>query len=92
MLVRNQLLILIAAPFAIEVAGGVGGERLERGGIAVVRIWNWSRAHYASHVGNATAHAAGTSIFDCTHYCTPGPVDAWMRLTLTAIATACPRR
>ena len=62
-------------------------------GIPVIRVWNSSRQHWDKHVANRTAHMlmrGHHGALDCTHWCTPGVVDAWAALLFQALQKHCP--
>ena len=63
-------------------------QRLERGGVRVVRVWNASRDAFDEHLHGKTKFVLNRS--DCTHWCTPGVVDIWTSLVLGAVRVHCP--
>lgn len=64
---------------------------LSQGSIPVVRVWNASRRYYDQHLEMNTVYMQRKHASDCTHYCTPGPVDLWVELVLNAILIHCTR-
>jgi hypothetical protein len=65
---------------------------LEDAGIPIVRVWGLSRAHSHLHLGIRTPHTihkGENGSADCTHYCTPGPIDLWVAPLLHTIRSSC---
>jgi hypothetical protein len=65
---------------------------LTRGGIPLVRVWRASRLYFDHHLDRNTLYMRRKGASDCTHYCTPGPIDTWIDPLLRVVVDSCSRR
>lgn len=64
---------------------------LTRGGIPLVRVWRASRLYFDQHLNRNTPYMRHKGASDCTHYCTPGPIDTWIDPLLKVVVDSCSR-
>ena len=64
---------------------------LTRGGIPLVRVWRASRLYFDQHLDRNTPYMRHKGASDCTHYCTPGPIDTWIDPLLKIVVDSCSR-